>query len=124
MLLVSMLPLWLGALLSDIAYGSTYETQWINFASWLIVGALLFCGVALLWSLIVLVRADRQGGRHWLAPALLAGTFALGFIDALVHAKDAWASMPEGTILSAIIVVVAFAAAWIGLSSHQHGTAS
>ena len=35
----SALPLFLGALLSDWAYSSSYEIQWTNFASWLIAGA-------------------------------------------------------------------------------------
>ena len=35
------LPLFLGALLSDAAYASSYEVQCINFAEWLIAGGLL-----------------------------------------------------------------------------------
>lgn len=60
MLLASSFPLFLGTLLSDWAYGSTYELQWTNFASWLLAGALLFTGFALLWSFIELLRADRM----------------------------------------------------------------
>ena len=41
---------------------------------------------------------------------LLLATWVLGFIDALVHAKDAWASMPEGLILSAVVAALAIAA--------------
>ena len=50
-LLASTLPLFLGALLSDWAYSSSYQIQWLNFASWLIAGALVLCGLALnmLW---------------------------------------------------------------------------
>ena len=40
-LLAGTVPLFLGALLSDIAYARTYEIQWANFASWLIVGGLV-----------------------------------------------------------------------------------
>ena len=50
MLLAFPLPLFIGALLSDWAYSATYQIQWINFASWLIAGALVFTGLALLWS--------------------------------------------------------------------------
>lgn len=39
-LLAGIIPLFLGGLLSDIAYASSYEIQWNNFASWLIAGAL------------------------------------------------------------------------------------
>ena len=48
-LLAGTVPLFLGVLFSDIAY-SSYEVQWKNFASWLIVGGLLFGGLALLRS--------------------------------------------------------------------------
>ena len=34
-LLAGTVPLFLGVLLSDIAYASSYEVQWKNFASWL-----------------------------------------------------------------------------------------
>ncbi len=70
--------------------------QWKNFASWLIVGGLVFGGFALLWALIELFRADQRGRRPTIYFLLLLATWVLGFINALVHAKDAWASMPDG----------------------------
>lgn len=115
-LLAGALPLFLGTLLSDWAYGATYEVQWTNFASWLNAGALLFSGFALLWSFIDLLRADRRGRRNFLAFLLLLATFVLGFINALVHAKDAWAVMPEGLILSVVVALVAVAAIWAAFS--------
>jgi hypothetical protein len=48
-LLAGTVPLFLGVLLSDIAYAASYEVQWKNFASWLIVGGLVFGGFALRW---------------------------------------------------------------------------
>jgi len=60
MLLGATVTLFLGVLLSDVAYGQSYEVQWKTFASWLIVDGLLFGGLTLLWSLIVLLRADRR----------------------------------------------------------------
>ena len=50
------MPLFLGALLSDIAYSKTYQIQWNNFSSWLIAGGKLFCGLALLFALVNLIR--------------------------------------------------------------------
>lgn len=120
-LLAAALPLFLGALLSDWAYSSTYEVQWINFASWLIAGALLFAGAALLWALVELLRADRRGGRSLLYFLLLLAVFVLGFINALVHSRDAWGTMPEGLILSAVVAVLAVAATWIGFSTLRAG---
>ena len=92
--------MFLGALLSDFAYSSSYQIQWINFASWLIAGGLVFGGLALLWALIDLLRADRRGAARCVYFLLLLATWVLGFINALVHAKDAWATMPAGLILS------------------------
>ena len=51
-LLAFPLPLFLGALLSDLAYSSTYEVQWTNFASWLIAGAMLTGALVTLWALV------------------------------------------------------------------------
>ena len=87
-LLAASVPLFLGALLSDITYANSYEIQWTNFASWLLVGALVFSGFALLWSLIDLFRADRSWrGAPLIAFVILLAAWVLGFIDALVHAK-------------------------------------
>ena len=117
-LLASTIPLFLGALLSDWAYSSSYQIQWTNFASWLIAGGLVFAGVALAWSIVDSLRADRRSQRAWLYPALILAVFVVGFFNALVHAKDAWAAMPAGFILSAIVFVLAIAANW---AAHSHG---
>ncbi len=68
-LLACTFPLFLGVLLNDWAYFTTYEIQWKNFASWLIVGALIFGGVALLWALITLVRVRGRGRPGATGPA-------------------------------------------------------
>ena len=121
-LLASMVPLFLGALLSDWAYSSSYQVQWANFASWLIAGALVFGGFALLWALIELLRGDRPGrGRPLLYFIVLAGTWILGFVNALVHAKDAWAMMPAALILSIFVALLALAAVWLGFSAARAG---
>jgi uncharacterized membrane protein len=120
-LLAGTVPLFLGVLLSDIAYASSYEVQWKNFASWLIVGGLVFGGFALLWALIGLFGAGRRGWRPTVYFVLLLATWILGFINALVHAKDAWASMPEALILSAIVAALAIAATGFGFSTRRAG---
>lgn len=114
--LAATVPLLVGALLSDIAYAMSYEVQWTNFASWLIAGALLVGAVVLVLALLSLVRGGHRS-RWWQGYFLLAlSTWVLGFINALVHAKDAWASMPAGLVLSAIAAVLAIAATWLGFS--------
>ncbi|MCK9540184.1 DUF2231 domain-containing protein [Dokdonella sp.] len=123
-LLAGAVPLFLGALLSDIAYARSYQIQWSNFASWLIVGALVFAGLALLWAIVDLFRADRRANRALAYFLLLLATWVLGFINALEHAKDAWAIMPTSLILSVIVAVLACAAAWTGLSTVRVGDAA
>jgi len=118
-LLAGTSPLFLGVLLSDIAYSTSYELQWKNFASWLLVAGLVFGGLALLWALIDLLRAGQRETRQPLYFFLLLTMWVLGFIDALVHARDAWASMPAGLILSAIVAVLAIAATWSGFPSSR-----
>lgn len=115
-LLAGTIPLFLGALLSDMAYSSSYQVQWSNFASWLIAGGLVFGGLALLCAVIDLFRADRRSGRPLVYALLLLATWVLGFINALIHARDAWGSMPTGLVLSVIVTVLACAATWIGFS--------
>lgn len=120
-LLASSLPLFLGALLSDWAYSSTQEIQWLNFAAWMIVGALVFAGAALLWAAIDVFRADVGRGRSALYTLVLLTMFVLGFINALVHAKDGWATMPAGLILSVLTALLAFCATWLGFSTLRAG---
>lgn len=114
LLLGGSLPLFLGALLSDIAYFNSYQIQWSNFASWLIAGALLFSGLALLCALIGLLRRDHRQGRPLVYFLLLLAGWILGFINALVHARDAWAVMPSGLVLSVLVTLLILAATWLG----------
>lgn len=121
-LLSSSLPLFLGALLSDWAYSSTYEVQWLNFAAWLIPGALVFAGLALLWGVIDFLRVDvARERRSVITLIVLLATFALGFINALVHAKDAYATMPAGLILSVVVFGLALASVSLGFSTLRRG---
>ena len=123
-LLASSLPLFLGALLSDWAYSSTYEVQWINFAAWLNAGAMVFAALALLWAIIDFLRADVvRDRRSTLYLLVLLGTVVLGFFTALVHGKDAWATMPEGLILSLLVALLAIASVWLGFSTLRSGAA-
>ncbi|KTC25844.1 hypothetical protein AO391_06450 [Pseudomonas marginalis ICMP 9505] len=114
-LLAGTVPLFLGALISDIAYTQTFQIQWANFASWLIAGALVFCGFALLFALVNLVRAERKSGHPVVYFLLLLATWVLGLINAFQHAKDAYAAMPTGLVLSVVVTLLTLAATWTGL---------
>ncbi|UII74126.1 hypothetical protein LVW35_13490 [Pseudomonas sp. HN11] len=122
-LLAGSVPLFLGALLSDIAYGQTFQIQWANFASWLIAGALAFSGLALLFALVNLLRAERKSGRPAAYFLSLFAAWVLGLINAFQHAKDAYAMMPAGLFLSVIVTLLALVAAWIGLTNLRSGVA-
>jgi len=115
-LLAGALALFLGALLSDIAYFRGYAIQWNNFSSWLLAGGLVVGAFALLSAVVDLFRT---GWRAWpvlVYALLLLATWVSGFIDALVHARDAWASMPTGLVLSVIVVMLACVALWIAFA--------
>jgi len=115
------LPLFLGALLSDLAYFRSYHVQWINFSAWLIAGALFVGAFVVLWALVGLFRGTARRGLRTLYAMLLVAMWALGFINALVHAKDAWSTMPAGLYLSLIVALLALAASWIGYSGFRAG---
>jgi len=119
--LAAAVPLFAGAALSDCAYMKSYEIQWANFASWLIAGGLAFSAVALVCALIGLIHPERRNGRSLVYLLLLLALWILGFINALVHARDAWASMPTGLVLSVIVTALACVAAWVGFSSLRVG---
>ena len=112
-LVAAALPLLAGALLSDFAYWKSHEIQWTIFASWLNAGALLVLGIALVAALVALFRAAVRKGWRILYFLLLLATWVLGFINALVHAKDAWAAMPAGLWLSLVVAALACSAKWI-----------
>lgn len=115
--LASAPPLFLGALLSDIAYAKTYEIQWSNFASWLLIGAMVLATIALLCGIIEFF----SGRRRPIYLLVLVATWIVGFFDALHHSRDAWAIMPTAVVLSVIATVLACVATWIGFASLRAG---
>lgn len=122
-LLAGSLALFAGATASDLAYAATYQVQWTNFASWLIAGGLLLAGLALLFTLIDLFRAHRRASGFGPYAIVLLVTWAMGFFDALIHARDAWAGMPMGLVLSVITTLLAALATWLGFAARGVGAA-
>ena len=120
-LLGGTVSLFLGAMLSDIAYYQTHQIQWSNFASWLNAGGMVFCGAALVFALVKLLRARQRGGQPLTYFVVLLATFVLGLFTAFQHAKDAWAIMPAALVMSIIVFILILAAAWIGLSARTGG---
>jgi uncharacterized membrane protein len=95
------------ALIFDILYANTFTMQWVKAAAWLISIGLVFAIVPQLINL----------GRTWFAkhrvrPRGLAINFWLNvvaivaaLVNAFVHSRDAYATMPNGVWLSALTVL-------------------
>lgn len=113
--------LFLGGLLNDLAYGSTYQVQWVNMASWLIAGAMVFTGLALAWSLVEAVLGPGRRRQPLLVLLLLLAMFLLGLLNSFIHARDAWGAMPAGAILSVIVAALALATIWISVARVRLG---
>jgi len=120
LLLGGALALFLGALLSDIAYSKTFEIQWNNFASWLIAGGLVVAALALVCALFGLAPSRRTPGTILHVLFLLAA-WVVGFFNALMHARDAWASMPGGLVMSVVVVLLGIIATWFGTRAPRSG---
>ncbi|MGO4167261.1 DUF2231 domain-containing protein [Novosphingobium sp. YAF33] len=107
------------ALLSDVTYVKTAQIQWTNFSAWLITGALLLGGFALLWSAIATWAArERVERRHnGVVTVLLALAWIAGLFNAFQHSHDGWASVGTmGVVLSVLSTILALAAGWVGHS--------
>jgi uncharacterized membrane protein len=111
------LPLFLGAALSDWAYAASYQVQWTNFASWLNAAGVALAVLALVWAAVGAGSAGAGGDRRAvLYLVLLLAVVLLGVSNALLHARDGWAAMPAGLVLSLIVLLLAAAASAVGLA--------
>ncbi|NGO90534.1 MAG: hypothetical protein GBQ79_13020 [Halomonas sp.] len=107
--------------LSDYAYANSYQIQWATFAAWLNAGGLVFAGLALLSALISFFRTKSRSIILLIYPALLLLTWVLGFVNALIHSRDAWGMMPIAFALSLVVTIFAGTAVWVGFSRFGHG---
>lgn len=112
--------LFISALATDVTYYQSAQIQWANMSAWLLVGGLVFGGIALLdgvtnaWR----TRATRsRRGRSVTHVAVSVAFWVLALIDTLVHTHDGWTSVvPLGIVLSAIVALLALIASWRGYS--------
>lgn len=121
LLLAGSVPLFLGVVLNDVAYASSDQVQWKNFASWLNAAALVLSGLALLWSAFALISVSGRSRRAMVSGALLLAAWVIGFVNSLVHAKDAGATLPEGLVLAVLAFVLITAASWLDLDAGRWG---
>lgn len=125
-LLAFPVALYPSALISDIAYLNTSVVQWTNFSQWLIAGADLFACLLLAWTIASLLfgRMKHRRGRGKATLIVIAVMFVLGFINALHHSMDGWASVgTTGLLLSIVCTVLALVAAFLVHSSAIVGKA-
>ena len=122
MLLAFPISLFTFALFTDIAYLKTAEIQWTNFSAWLITGALVFGGIAGVFSITDYVVGARRGRSrlsliHLVALAL---AWVLGLVNAFKHSQDAWSSVGAfGLILSLLCTLLVMIAGWIAYSARE-----
>ena len=117
-------PLFLGGLISDLAYARTYEIQWVNLAAWLIAGGMVFTGLALAWSFVEVLRKPADWRRTVIGFLLLLAMFVLGLLNSFMHARDAWGAMPMGLVQSAILAALAVGAIWFSVSGPRIGASA
>ena len=55
-----------------------------------------------------------------LSGVLLLAGWVFGFLNSLVHAKDAAATLPEGLVLAVIVFGLVAAASWLGLGTDRY----
>lgn len=93
----------------------------MNFAAWLIAGAMVFTGLALAWSVMELIRGPARRGSPLSVALLLFVMFVLGLLNSFMHARDAWAAMPSGLIMSVLLTGLSLAAIWFSLAPLRAG---
>jgi uncharacterized membrane protein len=106
----------IGALLTDIAYFRSGNYIWNDFSAWLVaIGCIMagFAGIAglITWLHHRHVRTLPLAGLH---VAVSLAVLVVAIFNAFVHSRDAYAVMPTGLILSAIVVVLMLLATWLG----------
>ena len=114
-----------GALVTDLVYWRTADMMWETFSIWLITAGIITGVLAGIAGAIDFLgnRGIRALSPGW--PHALGNTLALilAFINAFVHSRDGYTSVvPEGLILSALVVLILAFTGWMGWSMvYRHG---
>ena len=115
-----------GTLVFDIAYARTADMQWANFADWLLTLGLVVSVFVVLAGLIDFLgdRRIRSLRPAWIHAVGNAVALVIAIADAFVHTRDAYGQMPEGLILSALVVLILAVTGWNGWDMvYRHGVA-
>lgn len=102
--------LFVAGLIFDVIYAKTGNVLWIKGAAWLVTIGLLFAiipqliNLAVVWLSKSRVRSRGQVLNFWLNVVAIVAAI----VNAFVHSRDAYATMPSGVVLS-IVTVLAMA---------------
>ncbi len=105
----------LGAFVTDIVYALTADMIWADFSDWLLAVGVGMGVLAALAGLNGALTSRRAGLRRPVLALLVGGliVLALGFLNNLVHSRDAWTSVvPQGLAVSAMTTVAILATIW------------
>ena len=114
------IALFTGTLATDIAYAQTANIMWADFSAWLLAAAEAGGVAAALVGLVILIANRRLPRTRPIWPVVVGcvSVLVIGFINNLVHSRDAWTSVvPTGLTLSAITVVLMLIVAWAGFAA-------
>jgi uncharacterized membrane protein len=103
-----------GALVTDFVYWQMPDVLWERFSVWLITAGLVAACLAVAAYVIELAGGRQINAPLW--PGVVGYTLAvlLSLINAFVHSRDGYtAVVPSGLMLSATVIVVLFATAWV-----------
>jgi len=106
-----------GTLISDIAYWRTALYIWETFSVWLVTAGCVTAGLAGLVGLVLFLGDRRARAWRFAWPHALTSLAAalLSVVNAFVHSRDGYtAVVPDGLILSALVVLLMALAAWLG----------
>lgn len=95
------------ALIFDDIYAQTGEMQWVKSSAWLITLGLFFAIVPRLINLVqVWLPSNRASSVEKVAFWLNLVAVVVAIVNAFVHSRDAYASMPDGLLLSVLTVLL------------------
>lgn len=113
-----------GTLVCDIVYSQTADILWADMSDWLVTIGVIISVLVVIAGLIDAlgdrrIRALPQLWIHALGNAL---ALALAILNALVHTRDAYGQLPEGLVLSALVVLILLVTGWNGWDMvYRHG---
>ena len=114
------IALFSASMATDVAYMQTTTQVWADFSAWMLFGAEAGGVAAAVVGLVVLILNRRVRRTRPIWPVVVGAVSVLitGFINNLVHSRDAWTSVvPTGLSLSVLTVIVMLVTAWFGFAA-------